>query len=150
MDTLPNLTLPCTQIGELDLSTLKGKPVVLYFYPKDNTPGCTMEGKDFARHYDAFAEHGVAVYGVSRDKLVTHENYKRKHSFPFELISDVEETLCDHFDVIKGKTMFGRKVRGIQRSTFLFDSNGTLIRSWRKVKVSGHVEEVLALVRETF
>ena len=122
---------------------LIGQAFVLYFYPRDNTPGCTTESIDFGKHFGKFRRRKIAVYGVSRDKLASHEKFKSKFGFPFDLIADEEEKLCQLFDVIKQKNMYGKKVRGIERSTFLFDAKGILRKEWRKVKVGGHVEEVL-------
>ena len=133
--------------GKVKLSALKGKTVVLYFYPKDNTPGCTTEGSDFAAAHRKFGKAGAVVLGVSRDSLKSHENFKAKMGFPFELISDPEETLCDAFGVMKMKNMYGKQVRGIERSTFVIDGEGKLRREWRGVKVPGHVDEVLAGVQ---
>ncbi len=132
--------------GTFKLSAERGHPVVLYFYPKDNTPGCTMEGAQFRDLHKQFAKAGAVVVGVSRDSPKSHESFKAKMAFPFELISDAEEKLCGEFDVIKMKNMYGRKVRGIERSTFVIDAKGALAREWRKVKVPGHAEEVLAVV----
>jgi peroxiredoxin Q/BCP len=126
---------------------LLGKNVVIYFYPKDNTPGCTTEGQDFRDHSAAFTEANTVIFGVSRDSLRVHTNFKAKHEFPFELISDPDETLCKLFDVIKLKKLYGKEYMGIERSTFLIDSKGLLQKEWRKVKVKGHVEEVLASVK---
>jgi thioredoxin-dependent peroxiredoxin len=128
------------------LSDYQGKKVVLYFYPRDNTPGCTMESKDFRDLHDAFTAKNTVVLGISRDTLKKHENFKAKYDFPFELIADPEEVICNQFDVIKHKSMFGKKVRGIQRSTFVFDESGALTHEWRKVKVIGHAKEVLAVL----
>jgi peroxiredoxin Q/BCP len=122
---------------------LAGGPFVLYFYPKDATPGCTTEGQDFRNHYAEFTRRGIEIFGVSRDSLASHQKFKEKQAFPFDLISDPDETLCRAFDVIREKNMYGRKVLGIERSTFLFDSAGVLRKEWRKVKVGGHVENVL-------
>ena len=134
--------------GAFKLSDFKGRHVVLYFYPKDNTSGCTREGEDFRDNYAKFRRNKAVVVGVSRDSLKSHDNFKTRHGFPFDLISDPEEKLCRLFDVIKEKNMYGRKVMGIERSTFLIDGKGVLRREWRKVKVPGHVEEVLEAVRE--
>ena len=123
-----------------------GQTVVLYFYPKDNTPGCTTEGEQFRDAYKKFHKAGAIVVGCSRDSLKSHENFKAKMNFPFELIADADEKLCAQFDVIKMKNMYGKKVRGIVRSTFLIDGAGRLAREWRGVKVDGHVDEVLAAV----
>ena len=144
----PDITLPATGDQKIKLSALRGNPVVLYFYPKDSTPGCTLEGQDFRDRHNAFAAHGATILGVSRDTLRSHENFKAKQSFPFDLLADTEETACQRYDVIKEKNMYGRKVLGIERSTFLIDASGKLVREWRKVKVKGHVDEVLAAVAE--
>ena len=130
------------------LSDGKGSNLVIYFYPKDSTSGCTREGQDFRDNYTKFRRNKTVVVGVSRDSLKSHENFKAKQAFPFELLSDPDEDLCTLFDVIKEKNMYGRKVMGIERSTFLIDASGKLRREWRKVKVDGHVEEVLEAVRE--
>jgi len=140
-------SLPATGEQEIALSDFKGKNVVLYFYPKDSTPGCTREGQDFRDNYSKFKRHNTVILGVSRDSLKSHENFKAKQGFQFELLSDKNEELCTLFDVIKMKNMYGKKVRGIERSTFLIDSNGKLKQEWRKVKVDGHAEEVLAAVK---
>ena len=133
--------------GPFKLSAHKGSAVVLYFYPKDNTPGCTIEGTDFRDLHKQFAKLGAVVAGVSRDSLKSHANFKAKFAFPFELISDADEKLCAQFGVIKMKNMYGKKVRGIERSTFLIGADGKLVREWRGVKVAGHAEEVLAAVK---
>jgi peroxiredoxin Q/BCP len=133
--------------GAFKLSEHRGRPVVLYFYPKDSTPGCTMEGTQFRDLYKKFEKAGALVVGVSRDSLKSHENFKAKMKFPFELISDVDEKLCKQFGVIKMKNMYGRQVRGIERSTFVIDGKGTLVREWRGVKVPGHAEAVLEFVQ---
>jgi peroxiredoxin Q/BCP len=133
--------------GEVQLSRLKGTQVVLYFYPKDNTPGCTTEGMDFAAQHARFKRAGAVIFGVSRDSLKSHEGFKSKMDFPFDLISDPDETLCQQFGVIKMKNMYGKKVRGIERSTFVIDSSGVLRREWRGVKVPNHVADVLAFVQ---
>ena len=146
--TIPNFELPATGDQTISLTILKGRNVVLYFYPKDSTPGCTREGQAFRDHHQQFAKLNTVILGVSRDSLKAHENFKAKQEFPFELLSDKEETLCQLFDVIKMKNMYGKQVRGIERSTFLIDAKGVLRREWRKVKVDGHVDEVLAAVQE--
>ena len=133
--------------GTFTLSEHKGHPVVLYFYPKDNTPGCTMEGAQFRDLHKKFEKLGAVVVGVSRDSLKSHENFKAKMKFPFELIADADEKLCKRFGVIKMKNMYGRQVRGIERSTFVIDGKGTLAREWRGVKVPGHAESVLTAVK---
>jgi peroxiredoxin Q/BCP len=130
------------------LKDLRGKHVVLYFYPKDATPGCTQEGQDFRDLYNKFRRRAAVIFGISRDSLESHEKFKEKHNFPFELISDPDEKLCRKFDVIKEKNLYGRKFMGIERSTFLIDADGKLRREWRKVKVKGHAEEVLEAVSE--
>jgi len=132
--------------GEFKLSACKDSTVVLYFYPKDNTPGCTTEGQDFAALHAKFAKAGALVLGISRDSLKSHAGFKAKMGFPFELLSDPDEALCTLFDVMKMKNMYGKQVRGIERSTFIIDAAGKLVREWRGVKVPGHAEEVLAAV----
>jgi peroxiredoxin Q/BCP len=144
---VPDFTLPATGEQEISLNQLKGRNVVIYFYPKDSTPGCTTEGQDFRDNYPAFQKLDTEILGVSRDGIKSHENFKAKQDFPFELLSDKEESLCKLFDVIKEKNMYGRKVMGIERSTFLIDAKGVLRQEWRKVKVKGHVEEVLEAVK---
>jgi len=144
---VPDFDLPATGEQNIKLSDLKGKKVVIYFYPRDNTPGCTTEGQDFRDHHGKFKRAKTVVIGVSRDSIKSHENFKAKQEFPFELISDKEEILCNIFDVIKEKNMYGKKVMGIERSTFLIDEKGVLRQEWRKVKVAGHVEEVLAATK---
>jgi thioredoxin-dependent peroxiredoxin len=141
-----DFTAPATG-GAFKLSEHRGRPVVLYFYPKDNTPGCTMEGAQFRDLHKQFEKAGALVVGVSRDSLKSHENFKAKMEFPFELISDADEKLSGQFGVIKMKNMYGKKVRGIERSTFVIDSKGTLVREWRGVKVPGHAEAVLEVVQ---
>lgn len=143
----PDFTLPATGDNSVTLSALRGSKVVLYFYPKDNTPGCTTETSAFRDHHAAFAAAGCTIFGISRDSLKSHENFKSKLALPFELISDAEEVACQAFDVIKMKNMYGKQVRGIERSTFLIDANGNIARAWRGVKVPGHVEEVLEAVK---
>ena len=133
-----------TKSSKLTSKDLLGTPYVLYFYPKDDTPGCTIEGKDFRDRHAEFGEIGVRVIGVSRDSLASHAKFQGKYELPFELVSDSDETLCRQFDVIKDKNMYGKKVRGIERSTFLVDADGVLRMEWRKVKVDGHVAQVLA------
>ena len=144
---VPDFELPATGDKTIKLSDLAGKKVVLYFYPKDSTPGCTKEGQDFRDHFKEFSTAGAVILGVSRDGIKAHENFKAKQAFPFDLLSDKEETLCRLFDVIKEKNLYGKKVMGIERSTFLIDEKGVLRQEWRKVKVPGHVEEVLAAVK---
>ena len=133
--------------GTFTLSAHRGHPVVLYFYPKDNTPGCTMEGAQFRDLYKEFGKLGAVVVGVSRDSLKSHQNFKAKMNFPFELLADGDEKLCTQFAVIKMKNMYGKQVRGIERSTFVIDGKGVLVREWRGVKVPGHAAEVLEAVK---
>jgi peroxiredoxin Q/BCP len=147
LTSLPALTLPATANHTVDLAAATGKKLVIYFYPKDNTPGCTNEARDFGALHADFTRAGAVIYGVSRDSLKSHENFKAKLELPFELISDADEIACTAFGVIKLKNMYGKQARGIERSTFVFAADGTLARAWRGVKVSGHAEEVLAVVR---
>ena len=133
---------------EIDSTDLIGKSYVIYFYPKDNTPGCTQEGEDFRDLYKEFKKLKTEIYGVSRDSLKSHEGFKEKYKYPFELISDTEEKLCSLFDVIKEKNMYGKKYMGIERSTFLINKEGKLSAEWRKVKVNGHAAEVLEEVKK--
>ena len=141
-----NFSLPATGDKELSLADFKGKNLVIYFYPKDSTPGCTLEGQNFRDRYADFKKAGTEILGVSRDSIKAHENFKAKQGFPFDLLSDADEKLCKQFDVIHEKNMYGRKVMGIVRSTFLIDGTGVLQREWRKVRVKGHVDEVLEAV----
>ena len=143
----PELELPATGSKAFRLADARGRTVVLYFYPKDNTPGCTTEGQEFRDLYPEFKKAGADVYGISRDSMKSHESFRTKMSFPFDLLSDAEETACKAFDVIKMKSMYGRQVRGIERSTFVIDGHGVVRRAWRGVKVPGHVEEVLEFVK---
>ena len=143
-----SFSIATTASPKLTSKDLLGKPYVLYFYPKDDTPGCTVEGKDFRDSHPDFGKLGVRVIGVSRDSLASHAKFQGKYALPFELASDADETLCRQFDVIKDKNMYGKKVRGIERSTFLVDGDGVLRREWRKVKVDGHVAAVLAAAAE--
>ena len=145
---ITNFSRPATGNKTISLSDLEGKNLVLYFYPKDNTPGCTTEGLDFASRMHDFETANTVILGVSRDSIRKHENFKKKQSFPFELLSDEDESLCRQFDVIKLKKLYGKEYLGIDRSTFLIDAQGILIREWRSVKVKGHVEEVLAAAQE--
>jgi len=142
-----DFSLPSTGGSTFKLSDQRGKKLVVYFYPKDNTPGCTVEGADFRDRHKEFRKAGAEVVGVSRDSIKSHEGFKAKMNFPFELLSDAEEELCAQFGVIKMKNMYGKKVRGIERSTFVIDKDGVLAREWRGVKVPGHVEEVLNFVK---
>jgi len=145
---VPNFELPATSDQTINLSALKGKNIVLYFYPKDSTPGCTLEGQDFRDRHQKFFNANTVILGVSRDSIKSHENFKAKQEFPFELLSDPDEELCTLFDVIKMKNMYGKQVRGIERSTFLIDAKGVLRQEWRKLKVDGHAEEVLVAAKE--
>ncbi|MES2819683.1 MAG: peroxiredoxin [Pseudomonadota bacterium] len=135
---------PATSDQQVQLSALKGQQVVVYFYPKDSTPGCTTQGQGFRDQHGAFAAANTLIFGVSRDSLKSHENFKAKQDFSFELISDKDEALCQLFDVIKLKKLYGKEYLGIDRSTFLIDANGVLRQEWRGVKVPGHVDAVLA------
>jgi len=140
---VPPFEAQATGNQQISLAALQGRQVVLYFYPKDNTPGCTTEGQDFRDRHDDFAAANTLVFGVSRDSLKTHENFKAKQSFPFELICDKDEQLCQLFGVIKLKKLYGKEYLGVDRSTFLIDRNGVLRHEWRGVKVPGHVDSVL-------
>ncbi len=144
----PDFHLSATNNETINSQNLKGKNIVLYFYPKDCTSGCTLEGQNFRDHFSQFKKLDTVIFGVSRDTLKLHEKFKLEHQFPFELISDNEEALCKMYDVIKDKTMYGKKVRGIERSTFLIDKKGVLRKEWRKVKVDNHVQEVLQAVKD--
>jgi peroxiredoxin Q/BCP len=130
-------------IGPISLEQCRGRAVVLYFYPKDNTPGCTTESQDFRDMHEKFLQAGCVIIGVSRDSLKSHENFRCKYDLPFPLITDPDETVCNLFGVIKQKNMYGKQVRGIERSTFLIDAYGVLVQEWRGVKVPGHAKEVL-------
>ena len=143
-----NFTIPSTGDKNIQLSDYKGKYVLLYFYPRDNTPGCITEGQNFRDNIAQIEQHNTVVLGVSRDSVRVHEGFKSKQNFPFDLLSDKDEELCKQFDVIKMKTMYGKKVLGIERSTFLIDPDGILIHEWRKVKVKVHIDEVLQKLAE--
>ncbi|MDX1444034.1 MAG: thioredoxin-dependent thiol peroxidase [Gammaproteobacteria bacterium] len=144
---VPDFSLPATGDKTFKLSDYKGEKVVLYFYPKDATPGCTTEGQDFRDNHRKFRARKTRIFGISRDSLKSHERFKEKQEFPFDLLSDEDEKACKLFDVIKEKNMYGKKVMGIERSTFLIDEEGVLREEWRKVKVKGHVDEVLEAVK---
>ncbi len=144
-----NFSRPATGDKTIALKDLTGKKVVLYFYPKDNTPGCTTEGQNFRDAKAKFTRQNTIILGVSRDSIKKHENFKAKQNFNFDLLSDEDESLCQQFDVIKLKKLYGREYMGIDRSTFLIDTDGALIREWRGVKVKGHVDEVLLACKET-
>ncbi len=143
---VPNFSLPATSDLAFNLADYQGKNLIIYFYPKDSTPGCTTQGIAFRDHYAAFQAKNTEIFGISRDSLKSHENFKAKFEFPFELLSDKEETACQLFDVIKMKNMYGKQVRGIERSTFFINAEGVLVKEWRKVRVKDHIEAVLAFV----
>jgi len=147
-EPIPDLELPATGDQTIRLSDFRGRRLVLFFYPKASTPGCTQEGLDFSAAADHFAAHNTAILGASRDGVKAQENFKTKQGFPFDLLADKDETLCKAFDVIKLKKMYGKESLGIERSTFLIDEAGVLRREWRGVKVPGHVDAVLAAVAE--
>ena len=138
----------CTNNKNFSNKDFIGKKLVIYFYPKDNTPGCTTQGQDFRDNFKTFKKLNTGILGVSRDSVKSHENFKLKQSFPFELLSDPDEKMCKAFDVMKMKSMYGRQYMGVDRSTFLIDEKGKIVKEWRSVKVKGHVEEVLSLARE--
>ncbi|MES0873354.1 peroxiredoxin [Sinimarinibacterium thermocellulolyticum] len=142
-DKIPDLTLPATGGRDIALRSFKGKVLVVYFYPKDNTPGCTQQGQDFRDLYPRFQQAGADIVGISRDSVRSHENFAAKFGFPFALLSDPDEAACRAFDVIREKTLYGRKYLGVDRSTFLFDAKGVLRRVWRGVKVKNHAQAVL-------
>jgi peroxiredoxin Q/BCP len=143
---IADFSLPATSGQTFTLSAYQGRNLVLFFYPKDNTPGCTTEAQQFRDLYAQFAQADCAVFGISRDSLKSHENFKGKFTLPFELLSDADETVCNLFDVIKQKNMYGKQVRGIERSTFVFDRTGALRHEWRKLKADGHALAVLDFV----
>jgi peroxiredoxin Q/BCP len=145
---LPAFSGEATGGARITSKDLKGQRYVLFFYPRDNTPGCTVESKDFRDLYDKFKRRKVKIIGISRDTLTSHEKFKEKFGFPFELIADPEEKICNLFGVMKDKNMYGKKVRGIERSTFIVDEKGVLRREWRKVKVDGHAQAVLDSLKE--
>jgi len=144
----PNFQGECTSGLTLSNKDFVGKNLVIYFYPKDSTPGCTTEGNEFTDNYKIFKKLGTEILGVSRDSIKSHENFKSKQSFPFELLSDADEKMCNDFNVMKMKSMYGREYMGVDRSTFLINKKGNIIREWRSVKVKGHVDEVLTAVKE--
>ncbi len=145
--SVADFQLPATSGKTFQLSEYAGKNLVIYFYPKDSTPGCTTQGIQFRDAYAQFQALNTEIFGISRDSLKSHENFKAKFTFPFELLSDTEELACTLFDVIKMKNMYGKQVRGIERSTFVIDANGTLVKEWRGVKVDGHAAEVLSFIQ---
>ena len=144
---VPDIEVQATDNQTFRLSDFQGRNVVLYFYPKDNTPGCTTEGQDFRDQYEAFRKLKTEVFGVSRDSLKSHEGFKAEFGFPFELLADTDEKVCELFGVMKLKNMYGKQVRGVERSTFVFDAKGKLVKSWRGLKAPGHAAEVLAFVQ---
>jgi len=146
-DPAPDFTLPRDGGGEISLAELKGRPTVVYFYPKDDTPGCTKEACGFRDAWTDIQDAGINVVGVSRDSVKKHDNFKAKHELPFPLIADEDGTLCQAFGVWKEKNMYGKKTMGIERSTFLLDAEGVVRQAWRKVKVDGHVDKVLAAAK---
>ena len=143
----PDFELPATGGETISLASLKGKNIVIYFYPKDNTPGCTLEGQDFRDQHAEFVKCNTVILGVSRDTLSSHEKFKKEQNFSFDLLSDSDEVLSKLFDVIKLKNMYGKEVMGVERSTFVIDKQGVLRKEWRKVKVEGHVAEVLEAIK---
>lgn len=143
----PNFNVESTSGKSVSRESLKGKNVVLYFYPKDSTPGCTTEGLDFSRLLNEFKKHKCEVFGISRDSIKSHKNFCEKQGFKFDLLSDPEEKMCRAFDVIREKSLYGRKYMGVDRSTFLINSEGIVIAEWRSVKVAGHAEEVLGVLK---
>lgn len=146
----PDFELPASETPLVKLSSLRGGYVVLYFYPKDSTPGCTTEGADFRDQFDAFAAHDCAIFGISRDGIKSHQNFCSKMGFPFELLSDRDEVACTLYGVMKQKKMYGKEVRGIERSTFLIDRDGIVRAEWRGVKVAGHVTAVLERLKSIY
>jgi thioredoxin-dependent peroxiredoxin len=145
--SVPDFELPATSGINFKLSNYLGKNVIIYFYPKDNTPGCTTQGIQFRDYYEKFKSLNTEIFGVSRDSIKSHENFKTKFTFPFELLADTEEIACTLFGVMKMKNMYGKQVRGVERSTFIIDKNGVLIQEWRGVKVEGHAELVLSFIQ---
>ena len=139
--------LPSTGSKTFKLSEHLGKTLIIYFYPKDSTPGCTSQGQQFRDAYSEFQTAGAEIFGISRDSLKSHENFKAKFTFPFDLLADTEEIACNIFGVMKMKNMYGKQVRGIERSTFIIDKNGVLVHEWRAVKVDGHAKEVLNFIQ---
>lgn len=146
-EQLPDIELEST-VGSVNLSGIKDKNILVYFYPKDNTPGCTTEGRDFNELYPQFEHSNCLIFGISRDPVKSHLRFKDKQAFQFELISDPDEALCQAFGVIKLKKLYGREYMGVERSSFLFDTKGLLVKEWRKVRVKGHAEEVLEAAKE--
>lgn len=147
-DKLPNILVEATGEQQINLSKIKDKNIIVYFYPKDSTPGCTTEGQNFRDLIEQFEGCNCLIFGVSRDSIKSHERFKQKQEFPFDLLSDPDEALCKAFDVIKLKKLYGKEYLGIERSTFLFNNKGKLVNEWRKVRVKGHVEEVLDTLKQ--
>ena len=145
---ISNFKAKSTNENEFNLKDFQDGFIVLYFYPKDNTPGCTQEGIDFSTNYRKFKNLNTEIIGISKDDIKSHENFKKKYKYKFDLISDEDEKICKMFDVIKEKNMYGKKYMGIERSTFIVDKKGKLLKEWRKVKVKGHVEEVLKFIKD--
>ena len=145
---ISNFKAKSTNENEFNLKDFQDGFIVLYFYPKDNTPGCTQEGIDFSNNYRKFKNLNTEIIGISKDDIKSHENFKKKYKYKFDLISDEDEKICKMFDVIKEKNMYGKKYMGIERSTFIIDKKGKLVKEWRKVKVKGHVEEVLKFIKD--
>ncbi|MGZ3723149.1 MAG: peroxiredoxin [Bdellovibrionales bacterium] len=146
-DLVKSFSLPSTGGKSVSVKDFKGEAIVLYFYPKDATPGCTIEGHDFSKLSPQFAKNGAQVFGISRDTIKSHEKFKEKEKYKIDLLSDEDEKICKLFDVIKMKNMYGKQVRGIERSTFVIDKKGKLVKEWRKIKVAGHAQEVLEFVK---
>jgi len=147
MQTIPDFELAATGHQRFSSAAFKGHPYILYFYPRDDTPGCTVEGQQFAQLYQEFIKAGYMLFGVSRDTVKSHEKFKAKFQYPFDLLADTDEVVCNHFAVIKEKNMYGKKVFGIERSTFIMGKSGEIVHEWRGVKVEGHAAEVLAVVK---
>ena len=145
---ISNFKAKSTNENEFNLKDFQDGFIVLYFYPKDNTPGCTQEGIDFSNNYRKFKNLNTEIIGISKDNIKSHENFKKKYKYKFDLISDEDEKICKMFDVIKEKNMYGKKYMGIERSTFIIDKKGKLLKEWRKVKVKGHFEEVLKFIKD--
>jgi peroxiredoxin Q/BCP len=145
---VPNFTATITDKSQIKLSNYLGKNIVIYFYPRDNTPGCTKEGEEFRDNHQSFKDNNTVILGVSKDSVSSHNKFSSKYNFPFDLISDENEKVCKLFNVIKEKSMYGRKYMGIERSTFIINTKGKLTHEWRKVKVKGHVEEVLKIIKD--
>ncbi len=144
----PNFLADSTRDKKLSNDDFKGKKLIIFFYPKDNTPGCTLEGQDFRDNYQEFKKLNAEIIGVSRDSIKSHQNFREKQSFPYDLLSDPDEKMCKSFDVMREKSMYGKKYIGVDRSTFMISSDGLVLKEWRSVKVKGHVQEVLEALKE--